>query len=467
MKFKEKIEAAQQKLDQLKSDVAELIGISEAENRDLSDEESTKLETFSDEIEATTKRIDNLQKAEKALGASVMKADPSAPGVIQRRGFGKDREKGELIFRQATASFIAHQEKKSIEQVVKERYSHDQDLQDIIKTGVNPAMTDVSGWASELVDDSLQGFQDLLRGESIAAGLLGIAGTQLQFDGYGSIKIPTRAGADTDLASGWTGEGDAIPVKRGTVGSLTISPYKWAVISTFSKEMAMRSTPAIEALIRQFILQDTGTKLDNDFFGTAAAVTAVRPAGMFNGVTGVAASSATALSDKINEDLIALAAPILTAKMGRNLRILMNPVNAFAISQVKEDGKFLYRDEINGGRISMFEVAQSHNVPVDELWAIDMHEVAWAPGTPVFDVSDTATIVEINDDGTDPTMGADETPRTPSGTVGDAARDAVNTPPIRSLFQTESVAVKMVQYLSWHKMRSGCVNRITSVDYTS
>lgn len=463
MKFKEKIEAAQQKLDELKSDVAEMIGIAEAEDRDLSDEESVKLEAWSEEIEATTKRITNLEKAEKALGAKVVKA---APEVIARRGFGKEREKGEILFRQATVALIAHQERKSVVQVAAERYGHDADLQDVVKSAVNPAQTDVSGWASELVDDSLQGFQDLLRGESIAAGLLANAGTQLQFDGLGSIKIPTRGGADTDLAGGWTGESDAIPVRRGTVSSITISPYKWGVISTFTKELAMRSTPAIEGLVRQFILQDTGTKLDNDFFGTAAAVSAVRPAGMLNGVTGTAGSAASTLAEKINADLIALVSPILAAKMGRRLRILMNPVNAFAIANVQVSGEFLYRAEINAGRLGMYDVVTSHNVPADELWCIDMNEVAWAPGTPTFSVSDTATIVEIDDDGVAPTMGADETPRTPSGTVGDAARDTVNNPPIRSLFQTESVAVKMVQYLSWHKMRSGCVNKVHTIDYT-
>lgn len=463
MKFKEKIEAAQQKLEQLKSDVAEMMGIAEAEERDLTGEESTKLEAFSEEIEATTKRIEDLEKAEKALGAVAVK---QAPGIIQRKGLGRERKPGEILFKQATASLIGHYEKKSPVQVAQERYGHDQDVVDVVKTAVNPAQTDVTGWAAELVDDALQGFLDLLRGESISAGLLADAGIQLQFDGLGSIKIPGRGGSTTDLASGWTGESDAIPVQRTTMVSQTIYPYKWAVISTFTKEMAMRSTPAIEALVRQFILQDTATKLDNDLLGTAAAVPSVRPAGMFQGVTGTAASTATALADKIIEDLNNLIAPILTANMGRRLRILVHPANAFRIANVRGEDGFLFRDDINNNRLGSYQVVQSTNVPVNELRAIDMQEVAWAPGSPMFSVSDTATIVEVNADGTDPTMGADETPRTPSGSVGDAARDTTNNPPIRSLFQTETVALKHVQYMSWHRMRAGCVNRITGVDYS-
>ncbi|WP_116364420.1 phage major capsid protein [Parahaliea mediterranea] len=454
MKFKEKIEAAQQKLDQLKSDVAEMMGIAEAEERDLTGEESTKLEAFSEEIEATTKRIEDLEKAEKALGTVAVK---QAPGIIKKQGLGRDRKPGEILFKQATATLIGHYLKQSPLQVASERYAHDHELLEVVKSTVNPAQTDVSGWAEELVDSALQGFQDILRGESIAGGLLAEAGTQLQFDRLGSITVPSRAGSDTDLSSGFVGEGGAIPVKKGSLSPITIAPYKWGVISTFSKELQMRSTPAIEALVRQFIIDDTSTQLDNDFFGTAAAVAGERPAGMFNGVAGTAGSSTTALADRIIEDLNALATPILTAKMGRRMRILLNPVNASIIANVRGQDGFIFRSEINSGRLGMHEVRQSHNVPVDEIWAIDMREVAWAPGVPVFTASDSATIVEADDDGVAPEVSS----------VDVAARDTVNTPKIRSLFQTETVALKHVQYLSWHKMRAGCVNRIHTIDYTS
>jgi hypothetical protein len=70
----------------------------------------------------------------------------------------------------------------------------------------------------------------------------------------------------------------------------------------------------------------------------------------------------------------------------------------------------------------------------------------------------------VDDDGVAPQMGASQ-PRSPSGQVGDAARDTVNNPPVRSLFQTETVAIKSLQYLSWAKLRAGCVNRITGVAY--
>ena len=461
--FEERIEKAQEEQVKLKGDIAEMMATAEMESRDLDESEVIQLDQMSKQVETLTKRIENMKKAEKALG---MKAAEEAPAIIQRRDKGGERPKGDLIFKQATAAFIASQERKTVQQVVAERYSRDEALNAVVKTAVNPAQTDVTGWAEELVDDALQGFQDILRGESIAGGLLAEAGFQLNFDMYGAIKIPQRAGTDRDLASAFTGETDAIPVRRATTALQTISPYKWGVISTFSKELAMRSTPQIESLMTSMIVADTATQLDFDFLGTAAAVAAVRPAGMFNGVTGTAAASGGTLAENVSADLSALVTPILDNKMGRTLRILIHPSNVLALSNIlTPTGVWLFRGELQNGMLNMYDIRVSHNVPKDELWAIDMSEIAWAPGAPQFTVSDTATIVEVNDDGTPPTMGANETPRTPSGSVGDSARDTVNNPPIRSLFQTESVAVKHVSYLSWHKMRAGCVNRITGVAY--
>ena len=79
-----------------------------------------------------------------------------------------------------------------------------------------------------------------------------------------------------------------------------------------------------------------------------------------------------------------------------------------------------------------------------------------------FSVSDTATIVEMDDDGVAPYMGANH-PRNPSGAVSAAAQTPAQT--VRSLFQTEAVAIKAVNYQSWGTLRDGSVNRITGVAY--
>lgn len=477
MDFKAKIEAATSRVEAVKSNVAEMIGLAEAEERDLSDDESIQLEAMSDEITAQTKRVSDLEKAEKALGMQVVRGQNGgkvpggsvAPGVISHRS--KERAPGELIFRQATSKFLAHCENKSVDQVMQERYPADHELATVNKAAVSPAATDIAGWAAELTEEANQGFQDLLRGESAAASAFAGAGVNLNFDGLTGIKIPSRAGGTLDLAPSWSGEGDAIPVKRGTTASQVINPFKWGVIATFTKELALRSSPQIESLIRQFIISDAGTQLDANFFSEAAAVVGVRPDGVLEGVTGTAASTGGATpADDMTQDLRNLIDPIVSANMGKTLRIYMHPTNALAMASVlTATGVYLFRDELAQGRLGGIPVTTSTNIATDEIIAVDLAELAVAMSAVDFDVSDTATIVEYGDLGLDPVMTPDTHPRTPnSGTVSDAinALDAAaGLGPVRSLYQTHSVGIKMTQYLSWARLRAGMVNRITGVDY--
>jgi hypothetical protein len=281
MNFKDRIEESQKKLDTLKGDVAELMGIAEAEERDLSDSESLQLEQYAADIQSTEKRIADLERAEKAMAERVIEKE--APAIIQRYK-DKDRPKGDLIFKEATARYFAHVKRMPLEVAVKECYPGDRGLEAVVKAPINPADTTTSTWATELTEEANQGYLDLLRGVSVSPQLWSVAGVNLRFDGYTALNVPSRAGNDTDLASGWTGEGAAIPVRKAAFGTQKIEPYKWAAITTMTKEIMARSTPAIEALIRQGMVQDTGTKLDNDFLGEAAAVSSFSPRGMYQGI---------------------------------------------------------------------------------------------------------------------------------------------------------------------------------------
>lgn len=227
----------------------------------------------------------------------------------------------------------------------------------------------------------------------------------------------------------------------------------------------MRSMPSIMSILQQGIVSDTAQKLDTDFFDSGVLVAGFRPAGIFQGVAGTAAAAGGAtVGDDMLLDIRNLIDPIYTANMGRTMRIVMHPSNALAMSTVLYNGDYLFRSELASGSIFGIPVIQSTNAPTDELWCFDMSEIAIAQNAPTVEVSDSATLVMVDDDGVAPEMGA-AYPRDPTGSVGDAARDTVNTPPIRSLFQTETVAIKSVQYLSWHNLRAGSVNKITGVDY--
>ncbi len=457
-----KIEASEKKLDELKGQVAELMALAEAEERDLSDSESEQLEALATDIAGVEKSVENQRTAQKALAERVI--EKQAPAMIQNRGH-VERKPGELHVKHATAAYIAHVERKPLEVVVKERYPNDLGLQAVTKSGIDPADTTTEGWATELTEEANQGYLELLRGASIAAQLWPSAGVNLNFMGYTALNVPKRAGSDVDLASGWSGEGAAIPVRKATFESQRIEPYKWGSIVTMTKEIMARSTPAIQSIVQAGMVADTATKLDNDYFGEAAAVAGFNPAGIMNGVTGTAASTGGAtVGDDMLQDLRNLLDPIYAANMGQSLYIVISNSNALSMSTVLYNGAYLFREELGRGSLLGVPVVVSTNCPDDEIWALDMAQQAVASGNMEISVSDTATIVEIDDDGVAPYMGQSQ-PRSPTGSVSDASRDTVNNPNIRSLFQTETVALKLVQYLSWSNLRTGSVNRITGVSY--
>ena len=142
--FKDRIEEAQKQLDSLKTDVAEMMGMAEAEERDLSDDESLQLEAYAADIEKAEKRIRDLEMAEKAMAQRVI--EKQAPAVVRHQPV-KDRPKAELFFRMAAVKAIAHANKENPLQVAKQAFPTDQGLEAVLKTAIDPATTTAAGWA--------------------------------------------------------------------------------------------------------------------------------------------------------------------------------------------------------------------------------------------------------------------------------------------------------------------------------
>jgi hypothetical protein len=128
-----------------------------------------------------------------------------------------------------------------------------------VKADQTVGTSGTAGWASELVQTAWFGFLDALTPFSVFPALSG-RGLSLMFDQYGSISLPRRTSGTS--GGGFVAEGSPIRVGKITTGAATLTPKKMGVIVPFSRELAKRSTPAIEALVRQAILEDTGAVLD-------------------------------------------------------------------------------------------------------------------------------------------------------------------------------------------------------------
>jgi HK97 family phage major capsid protein len=190
-------------------------------------------------------------------------------------------------------------------------------------------------------------------------------------------------------------EGAPIPVRQGAFSSQTFTPKKMAVISTFTREIAEHSTPAIEGLIRNAIQEDTSVALDTVLLDATAAST-TRPAGLRNGVSTLTATSGGGFAALVG-DLKQFVAALITASNG-NLRQpvwIMNEIQALSIATTQNAGgdfPFAMRRSTRTASRAI-PVILSSTVTAGMVLLVDAADfVVIEGGAPRFDVSDQATL---------------------------------------------------------------------------
>jgi hypothetical protein len=426
---------------------------------------TAQVSALSQTITAEGKTLIALQDAERALMARAL---PAAPALIHSRP--REEVKADHIFRAGVVMFDAYHSRRSFDEVLKERYPGSQITADLCTLALNhntpgrghdllrgqlitraaqdPAFTFVPGYAQELVHNTYAAFLDVLKGTSAVAKL------QFKSDSFenGSpIIVPFRnakAAYPDNFEAAFRREGDPIRVGRLSTGSKSLYPYSMGVIGHFSRELLRRSTPSIEAMIREAMVDDTATILDNLVFGPTAAVTGVRPAGLTNGIAAQDTHAATAtptLAD-IDSDLNKLIKQLVAVRLmgGPSTSWVMNTANAVSLSSLTNalGGAAFPGVTPQGGTLKGYPVAASSYFPLDQILLVDGAGVFMAGGTPEFEMSTEATLHEEN---TSPLQ------------VGGA------TTPVRSLFQTNSAALRMIEEISWDLLRVGAVQQLTGV----
>ena len=243
-------------------------------------------------------------------------------------------------------------------------------------------------------------------------------------------------------------------MRRLGLQAISLTPKKMGVISEFSREMGLHSTPSIEGVIRQAINDDTAVAIDTVLIDAIAADT-IRPAGLRNGVSGGTPSALATSFDKMIADIKGLIAPIVAARGGRNLVLLMNTAQSLSLSWVTTPmGEFVFAD-VADGTLRNLTVITSTTVPAGTLIMLDASEFATVTGdTPMFDVSDVATIHE-EDTAPLPIVG---------GTVQPPAIGSVAAP-VRSLWQTASIGVRLVLDMNWTMRRANMVSWVSGVTW--
>ncbi|THK37624.1 phage major capsid protein [Ensifer sp. MPMI2T] len=447
-KLAKRIEDAQKRINAMKDQLVELSNIDEPD-----DEQTALMAELPDQIADLEAGLERDQRIEQAIAVRTVEQQPETKqaSLPDKRPYAvpaKKTQPRDLLIRGAVVQFLAHIHKQSPDTILRAIYPHDEAVQIMVRAAVNPAKTDVPTWAQELVQQAIGDYLDLLPRDAIYPALSGM-GTRFTFGRNGSIKIPARA-ATPNVSGAWVGEGEPIPVRRLGFTSVTLTPKKLGVISTFTRELAAHSTPAIEGVIREAMAEDTAATVDATLIDANPATT-IRPAGLLNGVAALPASAeADALA--MIADLKALVTAITSNRGGRNIAILINPSQAISIAfQQTTTGEFMFGSTDEAGRRLGVRFIVSPTVPLDTVIAVDAADFSSATGDmPEYDVSDQATIHE------------EDTTPLPIGTPGTPATVAA---PVRSLWQTASIGVRMLLDMNWAMRRSGMVAWIENVTW--
>lgn len=436
---------------------ADLLREKDALTAHLAEDDADPIVTgeLSDRIEAKQASVDALKRAEAALAAKIpAPVERQAPGAHRPATVAKKSEPKDVLIRSAVCQLMGHVERRSAYDVMIGRYGEDETVKamlDVVtKAATAPATTTTTGWAAELVQTSILDFMESLMPASIYPSLRERGG-KFTFGRNGIVSIPSR-NTGTSLAGSFVAQGAPIPVRQGAFTSTTLTPKKMAVITTFTREIAEHSTPSIEAILRDAIRDDTAQAIDTILLDNTAAST-TRPAGLRNGVTVTTATTGGGFAALVG-DLKALVGALITSSSG-NLRspvFIMNPVQALAISLTQNaGGDFTFAAGMERGMLNGYPVIQSANVTAGTVFLVDAADFFTATGDePRFDVSDQATLHM-----------EDTTP----AQIGTAGTPNVVAAPVRSMFQTDSIALRMILDMNWSMRRTGSVAFAQSVTW--
>lgn len=300
------------------------------------------------------------------------------------------------------------------------------------RSAVSPASS--TGWGSQTSQTRVEtaSFLHSLRPASAGASLLAKA-TQIDLGRYASAQLPRTL---TDWpAPAWVDEGAPIPVQQGSLASDPLGPLKkLAAIAVLTNELSEVTGGAAEAAFSTLLVDAAGRALDASLFSNTAASSA-RPAGLLNGVTAQTAAGASGtLQDRALADVRSLVAAIAAGGGGGNIAFLAATAQAITLQATTN-----------------LPVIIAPSLTAGTLVAVDVGALAWAGDLPPKIETSRSAVVHMED--------------AAPAAIGTAGTPNVVAAPVRSLFQTDSLALKMELPITWLKRSATAVQYVSAVNW--
>jgi hypothetical protein len=217
--------------------------------------------------------------------------------------FSTVRPSVRTLTRACVATGIAAMERTTKpERIVAREWPREEGVDWLVRAATTPTgLGDAPGVVRTIMPD----FMATLAAESAAAQVFK-EGLRLSFDRAGQINVPTILGDSTWGA--FVAEGAPIPIAQSAVAPLvSLTPHKLNVVVVLTTEM-LRSSNA-ETLIFDALVRSAGLTLDAALFDASPA-SAARPAGLRYNIAAITASAAPDPTAALLADVEALHAEV-------------------------------------------------------------------------------------------------------------------------------------------------------------
>jgi hypothetical protein len=202
----------------------------------------------------------------------------------QRAAALNNPPRAESVHRALAALAIADLTRARPADVLERVFPNDHVAGFIVRAATSPTTTTTG---ADLLGHLAAAFVSAIAPASAAARLFAEC-TQLNFAGVHTFSVPF---ASTSPAPVFIGEGSAIPVAQGTISRMIIGPVRKMLVAVgFAGELEFVNLESATAILGRMLSEQAGKSLDAVLLdGTAAS--AIRPAGLLNGVSTLGATS--------------------------------------------------------------------------------------------------------------------------------------------------------------------------------
>lgn len=361
-----------------------------------------------------------------------------APVII--KGESDEKFEGQNFTRMVIAKTLARIDDISAVGIAHKRWGQSNpQLVQTIKAAVAGGGTETGEWGAELahIDRYTGDFIEYLYSRTV-------------FDKLPLREVPANvniAGQDGAATGYWVGQSKSIPVSKADFMDVNLTPLKVAALAIVSKELLRDSSPSGEKLVRDALVEASAQRVDQTFLGSAAAVAGVSPAGILNGLT--AGTSAGTDIEGVIADVKALYAGFIAANNADGLHFVTTQALAKSLGLMQNVmGNFAFPGlSANGGTLLGDTLVAGGNVGTGDLILLKPSDI--------YKIGDRGVEVSLS---TEAAIQMDDAPNGASDTP------VANTSVV-SMFQTDSVAIKVVRPLNFAKRRASAVAYIGDADY--